>query len=376
MPEKTNRLPSSVNELHQEIAARIRAQGPIPVAEYMSLVADTYYKMQEPFGAGGDFTTAPEISQMYGEMIGAWFVDVWMQMGKPDSVKLIELGPGRGTLSADIMRTMAGWPDLKAAVTLHLVETSPRLREIQSVTLKGHRAGWYDSLNEVPDGVCFVIANEFFDALPIHQFKKMEAGWQERYVDYNVEKDAFFFTTAPLDINITGIMPEEFMNAPAGSIFEISPDSLSVIEQISDRIARHGGAALIADYGHLLPGLGDTLQSISKHRYADPLEEPGERDITAHVDFGTLKTVAEQSVMVSGPVTQGQFLINLGIEARAQKLGENATDKQRQDILSALCRLIAPKEMGRLFKVMALTSKADLIEVAGFVVQRNEVSDD
>ena len=376
MQENTKRLPSSANKLHLDIAARISEHGPITVAEYMSHAAEAYYRTQEPFGVKGDFTTSPEISQMFGEMIGAWLVDLWMQMGKPDSVKLVELGPGKGTLAADIMRTISAWPDFKAATTLHLVETSPRLKELQAATLKGYSAGWYDSFSEVPEGICFVVANEFFDALPVHQFKKVEAGWQERCVGYDAEKDGFFFTTAPLDINITGMMPDEFMNAPAGSIFEISPDSLSVIEQVSDRVARHGGAALFLDYGHAQPGLGDTLQAVSKHKYADALEDPGARDITAHVDFATLKTVAEQSVAVSGPVTQGQFLIALGIEARAHKLGESANDKQREDIMSALCRLIAPKEMGRLFKVMALTPKESIIKTAGFTPAGAEADDE
>jgi NADH dehydrogenase [ubiquinone] 1 alpha subcomplex assembly factor 7 len=292
-------------------------------------------------------------------------------------VKLVELGPGRGTLAADVMRTISAWPDFKSTVTLHLVENSPALREVQAVTLKGIRAGWYDSFSEVPEGVCLVIANEFFDALPVHQFEKAGAEWRERYVGYDAEKDVFFFTLQPLDMDISGVMPEAFLNAPAGSVFELSPDSLSVIEEISGRISRCGGAALVIDYGHAQSGLGDTLQAVSKHQYSDPLENPGGKDITAHVDFGTLKLVAEQTVSVAGPVTQGQFLIALGIEARAQKLAEKADGRQQQDIMAALCRLVAPKEMGRLFKVMALTPKAAHIIPAGFGEQSdNEISDD
>jgi NADH dehydrogenase [ubiquinone] 1 alpha subcomplex assembly factor 7 len=379
MQENTKRKPEGANPLHDDIAARIRARGTIPVAEYMGLAAEAYYAAQNPFGAKGDFTTAPEISQMFGEMIGAWLVDVWMQMGKPESVKLVELGPGRGTLAADIMRTISAWPDFRTAVTLHLVETSARLKQMQAQALAGHNVGWYDSFDEVPEGICFVVANEFFDALPVHQLRKTESGWQERHVGYDAEKDAFFFTTAPLAFEIEGLMPEDFTNAPAGSIFEISPAGLSIMEKVSARIARHGGAALVVDYGHTQPGLGDTLQAVAHHKYADPLEDPGGRDITAHVDFGTLATVASKYAAVSGPVSQGQFLITLGIEARAQKLCENATDAQRQDIMSALCRLVAPKEMGRLFKVIALTSKEEAIEPAGFNPAAgggNEVPDD
>jgi len=369
-------MPENQKKLHNLLAGRIRENGPISVAEYMALAVEAYYAGRDPFGTEGDFTTAPEVSQMFGEMIGAWLVDAWLQMGRPENVKLVELGPGRGTLAADVMRTISAWPDFKSTVTLHLVETSPLLRERQAVALKEYRAGWYDSFSEVPEGICFVIANEFFDALPVHQFEKAGEEWRERCVGYDADKDAFFYTTVPLDFDITGMMPEAFLNAPSGSIFEISPTSLGILEEISARIARSGGAGLIIDYGHVEAGLGDTLQAVSKHQYSDVLQSPGEKDITAHVDFGTLATVARQHVTVSGPITQGQFLIALGIEARAQKLGENASDKQRQDIMSALCRLVAPQEMGRLFKVMALTPQEAIIVPAGFGEHGHEASDD
>lgn len=341
-------MPRNTNQLHKEIAERIRAQGPITVAEYMGLAAETYYKTQNPFGVAGDFTTAPEISQMFGEIIGLWLTDMWMQTGQPASVKLIELGPGRGMLTADIMRTISGWPDFKAAVTLHLVETSLRLRDIQMDVLKDYQPTWYDRFRDVPEGFFFVIANEFFDALPVQQFVKMEEGIQERFVGYDEAKDAFFFTH------------------PADTVFETSTASQTIIRQISMRIADHGGAALIVDYGHTEPGTGETLQALAKHQYANPLENPGEYDITAHVDFSALKKAAEEYVDVAGPVTQGEFLRTLGIGARAQTLCEKATDAQCRDIMSALQRLTAEKEMGRLFKVMALIPKATKIEPAGF----------
>jgi NADH dehydrogenase [ubiquinone] 1 alpha subcomplex assembly factor 7 len=342
-------MPKSTNSLHKEIAARIRKHGPMSVAEYMGLVADVYYKTQNPFGAAGDFTTAPEISQMFGELIGLWLTDMWTQMGQPAAVKLIELGPGRGMLAADILRTISAWPDFKRAVTLHLVETSPRLREIQADVLKDYQPQWYDRFRDVPEGFCLVVANEFFDALPIQQFVGQQfVKQQERCVGYDAEKDAFFFTH------------------PAEGVFETSPLSQTIIREISARIAAQGGAALVVDYGHVESGMGETLQALSKHQYANPLENPGEYDITAHVDFGTLKKVAEESVAVAGPVTQGEFLRVLGIGARAQTLCEKATDAQREDIMSALKRLTAIKEMGQLFKVMALIPKTVKIEPAGF----------
>jgi len=375
-------MPRNINQLHKELADRIRTQGPISVAEYMELAAEAYYKTQEPFGAAGDFTTAPEISQMFGELIALWLVDLWMRMGQPAAVKLIELGPGRGTLAADILRTIAAWPDFKAAVTLHLVETSTRLREIQSVALKEYRPAWYNSFEEVPEGFCFVIANEFFDALPVQQFVKTEEGWKERCVGYNDLTDTFFFANKKdphpnlLPEGEGTLMPP--LPLPTGEggahrrwegegLYEVSSISQTIIKQIADRIANHGGAALIADYGHAESGSGDTLQALSKHQYANPLENPGEYDITAHVDFAALKKTAEEVVRVAGPVTQGQFLVGLGIAERAQKLCAKATDAQRQDIMSALKRLVAPNEMGRLFKVMALIPKAAKIEPAGFL---------
>ena len=340
-------MPKDTNPLHKKIAKLIRQHGPMSVAEYMGMAADSYYKTQNPFGAAGDFTTAPEISQMFGELVGLWLTDVWMQAGKPTDVKLIELGPGRGILAADIMRTISPWPELKKAVSLHLVETSVRLREIQADILKDYHPQWYDRFTDVPAGFSLIVANEFFDALPVQQFVKTAQGLQERFVGYDEAQDAFFFSHPP------------------DNVFETSTISQTITRQIATRIAEHGGAALIADYGYV-SGSGETLQALSKHQYVNPLENPGEYDITAHVDFSALKRSAEAYVQVAGPVTQGEFLRTLGIAARAEVLCEKATDAQRQDIMSALQRLTAEKEMGRLFKVMALLDKSANIEPAGF----------
>jgi len=341
-------MPKNTNKLHKQIADHIRKNGPMSVLDYMGLAAEAYYQTQNPFGVAGDFTTAPEISQMFGEMIGLWLTDMWMQMGQPAEVKLIELGPGRGMLAADIMRTISSWPDLKRAVTLHLVETSLRLREIQADVLKDYRPQWYDRFYDVPPGFSLIVANEFFDALPVQQFVQTEQGLEERFVGYDEEKDAFFFTH------------------PDGKIFETSPVSLTVTHQIATRLADHGGAALFIDYGHSEPGLGDTVQALSKHKYVSTLDNPGEDDISAHVDFDALKKTAEAYASVLGPTTQGEFLRTLGIGARAEVLGKNATEQQRADIMSALERLTAEKDMGRLFKVMALIPKNAKIEPAGF----------
>jgi NADH dehydrogenase [ubiquinone] 1 alpha subcomplex assembly factor 7 len=299
-------------------------------------------------------------------MIGAWLVDVWLQSGKPENIKLIELGPGRGTLAADIMRTVSSWPDFKAAMTLHLVETSPRLRQMQFEALKAWHPTWYDRIEEVPVGPSLVVANEFFDALPVHQFEKTNDGWMERKIDWHEQRREFFFVTVPLAFGIEDLMPKAFLEAPVGSIFELSPVSLAVLDDICRRVSEFGGAGLIIDYGHTTPGLGDTLQAVSKHKFSNALENPGLKDITAHVDFGTFRTMAAQKLRVHGPVTQGEFLKGLGIEQRAEKLSESATDKQRQDIAAALHRLTSPGEMGGLFKVMGLTPAEKNLNVSGF----------
>jgi len=183
---------------YSAIAGLIRQKGPITVAEYMDLALNAYYGSKNPFGAAGDFITAPEISQMFGEMIGVWLADLWLQTGRPRQVKLVELGPGRGTLAKDVMRAISAWPEFKSAVTLHLVETSGRLRDIQAAALQNHRVEWHDRLDQVPEGMCFIIANEFFDALPIHQFEMTNGEWKERCVGYDEEKDAFYFMTSTM----------------------------------------------------------------------------------------------------------------------------------------------------------------------------------
>lgn len=365
--------------LERIITERILRQGPLTVAEYMTLAlahpGHGYYMKKDPFGRTGDFITAPEISQMFGEMIAVWFTDIWLQSGKPDTVNLVELGPGRGTLAADILRTMSTWPDLKGAVTAHLVEISPALQAKQKETLQGQRVVWHESIDSLPDGFCLVVANEFFDALPIHQFEKRNGRWQEKCIGYDEKEMALHFVLQPSDIELERFMPEAFLNAPEGSIFEISPASLTVADTLARRIAGQGGAAIFFDYGHSKPGLGDTLQAVSHHSYADPLKRAGQCDITAHVDFATLGVVASQHVNVHGPVTQGTFLADLGIAARAEKLCSRATPERRAHIMAAMQRLIAPQGMGELFKVMAFTTKSSIINVAGFGASADEIPD-
>jgi len=340
-----------------ELVSRIAKEGPVSVADFMGVAAAHYYAGRDPFGVEGDFTTAPEISQMFGEMVGAWIIDAWMQSGKPEKAQLVELGPGRGTLAADVMRTISAWPDCKTAFSLHLVETSPLLRQKQAAALKKYNPVWCDRLEDVPAGMCFIVANEFFDALPIRQFEKKGSNWQERCVGYDAEKDKFFFTTRPCDAKD---LPPAF----EGSVYETSPASIKVLDEIARRI-ENGGAALIVDYGYARPGYGDTLQTVRRHKFSNVLENPGGDDITAHVDFNALRNYAQSRLSVQGPVEQGDFLTSLGILQRAEALRAKANDRQRKDIDTALHRLVSPSEMGRLFKVLGLTKRGG-IHLAGF----------
>ena len=360
MPEKTHPKPKpEPNAARTALIARIGQEGQISVAEYMAVAAAHYYAGRDPFGVKGDFTTAPEISQMYGEMLGAWLIDAWMQLGKPEAAQLIELGPGRGTLAADIMRTISTWPDCKAALSLHLVETSPLLRQQQSDVLKDFNPTWHEKVEDVPDGIGFIIANEFFDALPIRQFEKIKGKWHERFVGYEAEKDKFFFIAEPCN-------GADLPDAPDGSVFETSPASFAVLEEMSRRIEKHGGAALIVDYGHIHAGFGDTLQTLRRHKFSPVLDSPGGDDITAHVDFNAFRIAAESRLQIHGPVEQGAFLTGLGIMQRAEAMRAKANDKQRKDIDLALHRLVVPTEMGQLFKVLGLTQKGSTIRPAGF----------
>ncbi len=317
----------------ERLRRRIAAEGPIPVADYMAEANAHYYATRDPLGAAGDFTTAPEISQMFGELIGLCLADLWLRAGRPYGAQYVEFGPGRGTLAVDALRAMKGAglnPDV------HLVETSPVLREAQARCLPG--AVWHDDLSTLPaDGPLLVVANEFFDALPIEQ---RDAGGRLRTVDWQGGR------FIPVGVVET----------------ETSPAALAIAADLSRRIAAQGGAALIVDYGHDRPGRGDTLQAVFRHAYADPFEAPGERDLTAHVNFSALAATA-QGVRVSGPVPQGAWLDAMGLPLRAAALARAAPGRT-EEIEAARLRLSAPAQMGRLFKVLAL-SAIDWPEPAG-----------
>ena len=351
---------ATMTPLGERIAARIARLGPITVADYMAEVLTHpehgYYMRGEPFGARGDFVTAPEISQMFGELAGLWCAETWQRMGAPARVLLVELGPGRGTLMADALRAARIVPAFLGALELHLVEVSPALRERQRAALPG-RAGatWHDTLANVPDGPLILIANEFFDALPVRQFEKRPQGWCERVVTLATDNRSLAFALAPPGPHGPALLPPELQAAPVGTIAEASPAANTLASEIGRRVAAEGGAALIIDYGHARPRAGATLQAVRRHGFHGVLRDPGSVDLTAHVDFTALARAASQTgARAHGPMSQGKFLGALGIEARTAMLGKRATPAQAADIAAAMRRLTDPQDMGELFKAFAL----------------------
>lgn len=344
--------------LLDEIRALIAVEGPIPVSRYMALCLGHprygYYITRDPLGARGDFTTAPEISQMFGELVGLWAVAAWQQMGAPSPFLLVELGPGRGTLMADALRAAALVPAFGAAARVHLVETSPVLRAAQRRALADREVSWHDRIEALPDGPAFVIANEFFDALPVDQYVRTAQGWHERRVGLDDQgRLAFGLDPRPALVAAAFAPPGP---APEGAVLERMDAGPALA--LSRRLAAQGGAALAIDYGHA-GGFGDTLQALARHAYADPLEAPGEADLTTHVDFGALARIAiSQGVAAYGPIGQGDFLLRLGLQARAERLMAEAGPAGEDAIANAALRLAgtAPGQMGTLFQVLALSA--------------------
>lgn len=346
--------------LFDHIRRRITAEGPLPIDDYMTEALAHpdygYYMTGDPLGRAGDFVTAPEISQMFGELIGLWCAHVWTQMGRPEMVRLVELGPGRGTLMADALRAGAGVDGFLPAIQVHLVETSPSLqkRQRRNLTTLEVPVAWHQQFAEVPVGPALIIANEFLDALPVRQFVRTDDGWAERCVTLDDSGEALAWIDRPAEA------PADLPDTLVGELAEVSPARAAIAGELAAAIAAHGGAALLIDYGHEESAPGDTLQAIKGHQYTQVLADPGEADVTAHVDFAAIAAAADNAhnnVRVSGPVTQGAFLAALGIEARAAQLRGGATPRAAGEVLEALKRLIGQAEMGTLFKVMALSHK-------------------
>jgi SAM-dependent MidA family methyltransferase len=333
--------------LAERLARAITLAGPMPLAQFMAAANAHYYATRDPFGAGGDFTTAPEISQMFGELVGLWCADLWDRAGRPDAA-WVELGPGRGTLAADALRAMA-----KAgfAPPVHFVETSAVLREAQAARVPGaHCHGTVETLPA--DRPLIVVANEFFDALPIRQIVRAGNGWRERFVAC---QDTLFLPIAGKPVPDT-VIPESLRDAAPGSVIETSPQAVATMRALAKRIAAQGGALLAIDYGYEGPAPGDTFQALSGHAFANPFEAPGERDLTAHVDFATLAAAARvEGIAAHGPVTQRDFLTTLGIDARTSALAA-ARPAEADARLAERNRLVGADEMGQLFKALAVTA--------------------
>ncbi len=314
----------------------------------MARAAAAYYATREAFGAGGDFTTAPEISQAFGECLGAWAAVVWESMGRPDPVLLAELGPGRGTLMSDALRAIAPVaPEFHAALRVHLVETSPRLIALQRARLGDGVTAWHGDIAALPPGPAIILANEFFDALPIRQFIRRGDAWRERAVADGAFVEIAAENTPPL--------PD---HAPDGAVQEIGEAAHAIAGAIASRLAGQGGALLALDYGPAEPGFGDSLQAMRAHAPADPLGPPGSVDVTAHVDFAALAAAGRAcGAAAHGPLSQGRFLLRIGLDTRARMLAR-AAPAQAVEQLSAAQRLLAPEAMGRLFKALCLCHPA------------------
>ncbi|MBN2907853.1 MAG: SAM-dependent methyltransferase [Rhodobacteraceae bacterium] len=339
------------------LVQRIAANGPISLADYMAecLMHPThgYYSTRDPFGAGGDFITAPEISQMFGELLGLWLAQVWIDQGAPTPFTLAEMGPGRGTCMADALRATRRVPGFHAAMRVHLVETSPTLREVQRQTLAGTAVTWIEDVNALPQAPLFLIANEFFDALPIRQFQRDPAGWCERQVGV-IDGQLAFGLSAPAPL---ATLEHRLADTAPGEIVETCPAAGAIAGHLGAVIARHGGGALIVDYGGW-HARGDTFQALRAHTPESPLASPGAADLTAHVDFEALAQAARsQGARVSAMTPQGVFLERLGITARAQTLARGLTGAALESHVAAHRRLTHPQEMGTLCQTIALTPR-------------------
>jgi NADH dehydrogenase [ubiquinone] 1 alpha subcomplex assembly factor 7 len=356
-----------MSPLEAKLVRAIQTRGPITVANYMeAALADPeygYYRTGAPVGAGGDFITAPEISQMFGELIGVWLIDCWRQMGSPKPVRLVEAGPGRGVLMADALRVGRIDPEWMAAIDLHLIEIHPELQRRQAIMLGSYQPTWHEAVESVPNGPALFVANEFFDALPIRQFVAVRGHWHERLVAWT-EAAGFHFVASAEPSPLALVAPDA-RSLPANSILELGLAAIDVTAGLSRRIAREGGAALIIDYGRVRPDGRDTLQAVRAHARADPLRDPGTADLTAHVDFAALaRTAIECGVKAIGPISQAALLAALGIDIRFSALLKRASAVQAAELEKARDRLVSPEAMGELFKALAIT--ADRINPPGF----------
>ena len=347
----------------ERLRDRIREAGPVSIAQFMTEALfdprDGFYATKDPIGAGSDFITAPEISQMFGELVGLWAAQSWMDMGKPSPFHFIELGPGRGTMMADALRAARTVPGFMDAARIVLIEASAALKAVQAQTLgpSGAQISWVDRLEAVPAGPSIVAGNEFLDCLPVRQAIKRDGQWHERMVGLDADGERFVFVLGPpLGVDET-LVPAPLRDTPEDSLVELRPGDLQVLEALAKRFDADAGRALFIDYGPALSETGDTLQAIKAHKKVPVLDEPGTADLTARVDFQSLLTAADALDLTGyGPVEQGEFLTGLGMEARAAALSQ-AAPEQRAKIARQVWRLTDPDQMGRLFKLVCIDSQ-------------------
>ena len=363
-----------MTEIRERLIRRIRSEGPVSIAAYMAEALfdprEGFYATRDPIGAGADFITAPEVSQMFGELIGLWCVEAWRGMGAPDPFHLIELGPGRGTMMSDALRAARLDEGFARAARVHLVEASPALKNVQAQTLASapFQIGWADALEDVPAGPSIILGNEFLDCLPLRQFVKHGGEWRERLIGFAPDTDdtlAFVLSHAPASALEIEQIAAPLRDAPEGALVETRPGDASLVDAIARRFRADPGRALLIDYGPADSETGDTFQAIKSHEKVDPLTDPGKADLTARVDFGALKRAAEAAgLSASAPVEQGAWLTALGIEQRAAALSMSGK-ADRGLIVRQLHRLTSDDQMGTLFKAMCL-SAPELPSAPGF----------
>ncbi|WP_343312440.1 class I SAM-dependent methyltransferase [Brucella sp. BE17] len=349
--------------LKDRLKRLIAATGPISVADYMATCLGDpeagYYITRDPFGREGDFITAPEVSQMFGELIGIWAIGIWDALGRPTNAVICEIGPGRGTLMNDMLRTMAKLaPQLVASASIAMVETSPRLADLQKQKLSQSSAsiGWFERFTDIPDGPLILVANELFDAIPFRQFVKSGERFVERMIGLD-KGGEFQFVSGAAGID-PALLPENYAQAPEGTIFEAAPARTALMQEVARHIIEQRGAALAIDYGHLRSGFGDTLQAMIKHDYDDVFAHPGIADLTSHVDFDVLERTARGHGCKTRTMTQGEFLLAMGLIDRAGRLGSGRDSAFQEKIRNDVERLAAPDQMGTLFKVLVAADPA------------------
>jgi len=348
-----------MTNLKKKLIRLIGSQGPISISQFMTLCLSDpqngYYLTQTPFGTKGDFTTAPEISQMFGEMLGLWAIDQWQIHGTPSPFIFCEMGPGRGTLMDDMLRTITQiCPEFLKNTRIMLLETSQNLRRQIEAKLHRHKMNihFIEAQAQLPPLPLILIANEFLDCLPIHQYCRTSNGYVERMVGLDSTGNLCF-------INGFGridprLLPEVAIHAPPGTIIEISPAREACVEMVAHHLTQQGGAALFIDYGSLEPGFGDTLQALSQHQFRSPLEMPGQHDLTSHVDFSTLAQLAQRLGCDVITATQGDFLHMLGIVLRAEQLAHGRGNDAQEKLATDIERLTGEQQMGKLFKILSL----------------------